>query len=422
MRLKRLNLKLRITAAISIVCISIIAMLGGAFYMASERMELALVEQLIGEELDFLIRRYQADPEFHPEPGPNVEFYILTLNANASEYPAFLRNLPNGHHEIDIGNNRGERDVMIRQVGTTRFVVVYNIGPYEQQEKEFRQLIVVGLVIVMVLAIGIGYLLSGFLTRQLTLLAQRVSSLTPGTEHKPLLRDKQDQEVAMLAQAFDQYHTLFIEMIQREQQFTANVSHELRTPLTAIRTSSELLLQDNSLSEKGQTRVRDIIKSVSDMAEHVQALLLLARQQEIGTKEEFGLRECIQDVLVPFREEIIRKGLRVDLDVPECTVAHVNRQALQLVLGNLLRNAVNYTAAGYVRIHSHDNRVDIIDTGPGIPQDQLPHIFNRYYRAETRSDGLGLGLDIVNRICNRQHWKIKVFSEINKGTTFQIFL
>lgn len=420
--MKRLNLRLRITAAISVVCITIIATLGGAFYMASEQLEQVLVEQLVGEELDFLIKRYQSDSTYTPEPGPNVEYYILKPDAGTSGYPAFLNNLANGHHEIDIGENRGERDIMIREVNAIRFVVVYNIGPYEQREKEFKQLIVIALVVIMVLAISSGYLLSGFLTRQLTLLAQRVSNLIPGSVYESLLRDEQDQEVAMLANAFDQYHKLFLEMIQREQEFTANVSHELRTPLTAIRTSSELLLQDSALSQKTHLRLLDIIKSVSDMTEHVQALLLLARQQEIGIQEELWLRECIQDVLVPFREEIAHKALSVEIDIPDSTTVYLNRQALQLVLGNLLKNAVNYTAAGYVRISASENRIDITDTGRGISQEQLPHIFTRHYRGERRADGLGLGLDIARRICDRQHWRIDVSSEVNKGSTFSLFL
>ncbi len=420
--MKRLNLRLRITAAISIVCIAIIAALGGAFYMAAEQLELVLVEQLVGEELDFLIKRYQADPTYIPEPGPNVEYYIVNPDTHNEEYPVFLKNLENGHHEIDIGNGRGERDVMIRQVDATRFVVVYNIGPYEQREKEFKQLVMTALVVVMIFAIVAGYLLSGFLTKQLTLLAQRVSNLIPGSAHGSLLRDEQDQEVAMLANAFDQYHKLFLGMIHREQEFTANVSHELRTPLTAIRTSSELLLQDNTLSEKAQMRVRDIIKSVSDMAEHVNALLLLARQQEIGVQEEFGLRECAEDVLVPFREDIARKSLDVEIHIPASVVVHVNRQALQLVLGNLLRNAVNYTAVGYVHLNFHGNTIDVTDSGKGIAEDQLPHIFTRHYQGEKRSDGLGLGLDIAKRICDRESWKIEVRSEPGKGSTFSIVL
>lgn len=420
--MKRLNLKLRITAAISIVCIAIIATLGGAFYMASERLELALVEQLVGEELDFLIKRYQADPTYAPEPGPNVEYFIVTPDTTQSEYPEYLNNLERGHHEIDIGENRGERDVMIRESSGIRFIVVYNIGLYEQREKEFKQLVIIALIVVMVLAVIAGYLLSGFLTRQLTLLAQRVSNLTPGSAHEPLLRDEQDQEVAMLANAFDQYHKLFLEMIQREQEFTANVSHELRTPLTAIRTSGELLLQDNTLSEKAKLRLLDIIKSVSDMTEHVQALLLLVRQQEIGIQEELELYECIQDVLVPFREEIAHKALNIEIDVPVSSVAYLNRQALQLVLSNLLKNSVNYTTTGFVRISVCGNKIDITDSGRGISPEQLPHIFTRHYRGEERSDGLGLGLDIAKRICDRQSWHIEVSSVLNKGSTFSLFL
>ncbi len=418
--MRRLSLRLRITAAISIVCISLVASLGSAFYVASERMELALVEQLVGEELDFLIKRYESDPSYTPISSSNVWYYILNVSAEPNESPPFLRGLSDGHHEIDIGNNMGERDIMIRRVGDLRFVVVYNIGPYEQREVEFKQLVVIALVTVMILAIVMGYLLSGFLTKQLALLAIRVSNLTPGEKYESLQHQEQDREAAMLASAFDQYHELFLGMIQREQEFTSNVSHELRTPLTAIRTSCELLTADPSLSERAQQRIRNILHSTNNMAEHIHALLLLARQQEIGLQEEFALRECLDDVLAPLWGEMTRKGIIFSDSIPPETVINTNRQSLQIVLGNIVRNAINYTDSGFIKVNLVEGAIEVVDSGPGISIEQQALIFARNYRGNSKTAGLGLGLDIVRRLCERMGWKVDVRSVEGEGAVFRI--
>lgn len=420
--MKRLDLRLRITVAISVVCISIVAALGGLLYMASERMELALVEQLVAEELDFLVRRHEADPEYVPDPGPNVEYYAFRPDETSPDLPRFLQDLGNGHYEIDIGEGRGERDVVIRQVGDMRFVVVYNIGPYEQREQEFKRLILIALFVVMGLAVVLGYLLSGFLTRQLTLLAQKVSTLQPNHPYDSLLRDEQDREVATLALALDKYHQLFLTMIKREQEFTANISHELRTPLTAIGTSCELLQADSSLSEKGRVRVHNIMQAAKAMTEHARALLLLARQHEIKEREKFTAHEFLNDVVVTFRDEMDRKGLIYETQVPPNASLNTNRAALQLVLCNLLSNAVTYTASGFVQVSLMDGKLLVSDSGPGIPEDKLPLIIERSYRGQNETGGLGLGLDIVRRICEQLGWTMEVQSVVGEGSTFTIDL
>ena len=415
-----LDLRLRITAAIAVVCVAIVAALGITLYQASERMELALVEQLVTEEMDFLIRRYEANPAYVPSPGPNVEYYIIRTTAEQRSLPEYLRSLDEGQYEIYIGDNSGESDVVVREVRDVRFIVVYNIGPYEEREQDFRQLVVLALLTVICLALILGYFLSGVLTRQLTLLAQRVATLVPGQPYSSLLKNGQDREVAMLAKAFDQYHALFLNMIKREQEFTANVSHELRTPLTAIRTSCELLAEDPALSEKSHARIRYINHAVNSMTNHIQALLFLAREQEFKDKEPIALLECVEDVHSHFREEISRKGLACTIGIPPDALLTANRQALQLVLTNLFKNAVMYTDSGFIHIGYATGRLTVSNSGVGIPVEQLPRIFARNYRGVSGVDGHGLGLDIVKKVCNQADWNIEVSSVSGKSTTFSV--
>lgn len=420
--MRRLDLRLRITVAISVVCLGIIFSLGVMLYMASERMEFALVEQLVEEELDFLIERYESNPGYLPETAHNVQYYAVPYQDRQTLLPSYLRELEAGHYEIDVGGEQGERDAVVRQVNNLLFAVVYDIGPYEEREREFRQTVLIALVFVLILTLILGHFLSGFLTHQLTLLAHRVSTIVPDQPYESLLRDEQDREVAMLAKALDKYHDLFLSMIKREQEFTANVSHELRTPLTAIRTSIELLAEDPNLSDKSRKRIHYINHAVNSMTDHTQALLFLAREEEFSEQEQIALLECVEDISSHFHDEIKRKGLAFDIDIHPETMVNANRQAIHLVLTNLIKNAVMYTENGFVRVTHEKSELAVSDSGPGIAAELIPKIFDRNYRGVNKSGGFGLGLDIVKRVCHKFHWDIDVVSSPGQGAHFVIRL
>ena len=181
-----------------------------------------------------------------------------------------------------------------------------------------------------------------------------------------------------MAAALDDYEARMLDMIKREQEFTANASHELRTPLTAIGTSCELLAADPNLSEKGRQRVAYINAATTRMAEQIRALLFLARDQTPANREAVELAECAADAAEQCRAEIARKGIALEITIAAGTVLELNRQALHLVLANLIRNAVQHTERGSVRLSYDARRLTVADTGAGIAPEHLPHILERH--------------------------------------------
>jgi signal transduction histidine kinase len=337
-----------------------------------------------------------------------------------SKLPAQFRDLGAGHHEL--GRGIDEWHVVIRDIDGTRYLVAYDAGPHEVRESRFKYLLLLALGTVVAVATVLGYWLAGVLTRQLTELAARVATLAPGEPQARLQRDDHDAEVAALARALDQYHARIVEMILREQEFTANASHELRTPLTAIRTSCELLAAEPGLGEKGRSRVDMIARASEQMTERIETLLYLARQHPGESAEAIALRECVRQAAVPCRDEIARKGLAFEVPIRDDAVVELDRKALQLVLGNLIKNAVRYTQAGYVRVTYDAPRLTVSDSGSGIAPEHLPQVFERFYRGDGHAEGLGLGLAIVRRICDDLGWKIEVQTEPGSGSAFSIVL
>jgi signal transduction histidine kinase len=414
----KLDLRLRIALAFAAVCIAVVGALGVTLYTAAEDMEEALVDQIVSEEIDYLMERYRSDPDYRPSAGPNFAYHIVRIKEDASHLPREVAGLPPGNHEIGVGQE--ERHVAVRQSNGVRFIVIYDVGPHEAREQQFKNVLLLSLASVATFALLLGYWLAGVLTRQLTDLAQRVARLNPDEPYAPLARAEQDAEVAALARALDDYQSRMTRMVRHEQEFTSNASHELRTPLTAIRTSCELLLSEPALPEKSRARVQMIDDAARRMAEQLQTLLFIAREQGLDASEEVALAECVSEAAEPFGGEIRRKNIALGVEIDAVAVLTVNRQALHTVLVNLIRNAVQHSERGFVRVTFLARRLAVADSGTGIPAEHLPHLFERYYRGDEQGDGLGLGLAIVKRICDHYGWRIEVESKPGRGSTFAI--
>ncbi len=240
-----------------------------------------------------------------------------------------------------------------------------------------------------------------------------------------------DDEIGNLVGSFNQTLERLEALFTSQQRLLADVSHELRTPLTVIKGNVDLMRRMKSLDEES---LRSIDQESGRLTRLVGGLLLLA-QAESG-KLTLSMKRVELDLLLTevFQEMSILAGSKVHLRLNEIDQAYVNgdRDRLKQVFINLVANAIQYTPSGGEVFLSLERigeqaRVVVRDTGPGIPAEDLPHIFERFYRAEksrTRreSTGFGLGLSIANWIVERHGGRIEVNSQERKGTTFAIWL
>lgn len=414
------DLRFRIAAAITLTCIVLVTITGALLYAASEALEESLVDQLVSEELNFLIQHHREYPTHTREVSPSVTHYVVTDAAQEAALPPFVRGLAPGLHDVDMGEGKGEMHVALRDVGSTRYIVVYDLGPYEEREEEFKLLVAGLLLLIILITPFIGIFLSNFLVRQLTQLTKKVAVMSPDGNDQTLYQKDLGKEVGILAQTLDAYQQRIRDMLRREQEFTANVSHELRTPLTEIRTSCELLADETAWTDKSRARIRYIAKAEQDMRAHMEALLFLARDQADANQETVALRECVEDIVAPLQPEITAKALALSIAIEPHIKLQLNRKALHLVLLNIIKNAINFTEAGGIKLAFGGTALTITDTGIGIAADDLPKIFDRHYRGSDGGDGFGIGLDIVKRICEREQWLLQLHSDPAIGTTVQI--
>jgi two-component system OmpR family sensor kinase len=298
-------------------------------------------------------------------------------------------------------------------------------------------------------AFAAGLIIFALLTGRLKRLANVMDSFKrEDTEKKidlPLKKNRRS------ADEIDRLSSIFKEMAERiegqmeqlrksdaaRRELIANVSHDLRTPLATLQGYIEtMLIKEDQLAQEERRRYLEIaIRHCARLSKLVSELLELAKldSYEVKVKREpFNLGELLQDVVQKFQLKAEEKQIRVKTNIQE-TLHFVNADIvlIERVLENLIENALDYTPQGgsvslSLTPEGEDIIVKVSDTGCGIPRDQLPYIFDRFYQLERRRGGeeghSGLGLAIAKKILELHEKSITVTSSPGAGTSFSFHL
>jgi len=220
------------------------------------------------------------------------------------------------------------------------------------------------------------------------------------------------------------------------RDFVANVSHELRTPLSILRGYIETLLDNPQTSDKELSRILGVMERHSKrLGLLVDDLLTLARLESRSAGLQFSdvqLAELFQSVIRDWEKKLAEKQLKVVVDLsPDARTIRADETRLHEVLYNLLDNALKYSREnGEIRLRAVQRGPEIVlsvtDNGIGISKDDLPRIFERFYRADKARSrelgGTGLGLAIVKHIAQLHGGRVEAESELGKGTTIRVIL
>jgi signal transduction histidine kinase len=266
----------------------------------------------------------------------------------------------------------------------------------------------------------IGIALSRAVMRPVTELANDVSHLDPSRRNERLGNRFSNREVGVIAAALDDYMDRLDGVLEREQAFTEDASHELRTPLAIIASAAELLAEDPELAPAARERVLRIRRASGQMQSLIEALLFLARGEPGGAAQPCALDQVVKEAVEGVAAAAATKSLQLNVEVEPVEVAGAPVM-IACVVNNLLLNAVNFTQRGTIHVKLTPTEFTVRDTGIGIPPTDLSRIFERRYRG-AQSRGLGLGLYLVSRICQRLGWTIEISSAEGKGTTFRVLL
>ena len=262
-------------------------------------------------------------------------------------------------------------------------------------------------------ALGVALVIGGLLFRSITAPLRKLTAATETIAQGDLSARapvRGQDEVAQLAEAFNQMAESLDRMERARRNQTADIAHELRTPLTVIQGTLEAMLdgvystdQENLQAALAQTR------TISRLVEDLRLLALADAGRLELHKTHLDPNTFLPEIVEAHRPEAQKQDIELSLEMPNVKLPQIlaDRDRLAQVIGNLLSNAFRYVPPeGHITVRAAERERDIliavIDDGPGVPHDDLPHIFKRFWRADParqrKTGGSGLGLSIARHI------------------------
>ena len=328
--------------------------------------------------------------------------------------PVPLRGFPPGSREVHV-EGVGLHVLSGTDAGGD-YVVVDHESDYEKVE-----LVVYSL---FALAIGISLLLALFLgryvaSRVVTPILDLAGAVNRGSDSLPLLDGK--DELGMLARAFARHTRQLRAFLDRERFFTGDVSHELRTPLTVISGAAEILAEQFADQPQIAAPAGRIQRAANEAAECITVLLMLARSPEPRPHAATAVGEVAQAEAARYQHLVAGKPVTLSYVAgPDFTIG-APRELCAAMIGNLIRNACQYTASGTVVVRLGERSVTVEDSGPGLPDAVLAALAGGAPAPrDGPSSGTGLGLALVCRIGEYLGASIEVGARAGGGSRFEI--
>lgn len=402
--------------------ISLSAVLG--VYLCITLTENFVLRDIVDNETAAVVRRMAQDSKPPTADGAFFRVYLRRTPADDAAIPEPFRTLEPGFHHEHSGEHYAAK---VTDTPEGRLYVVF--------VRRLTYLNVLGVVLVFIILIvgcsaaGMAYRASRRALAPVIVLSETVRNWDPKNPNVDALlpenlavSDEVDSDVASLSQALHGFATRLEEFVERERNFTRDASHELRTPLTVIKVGADILLDEEDLSpftRRGAARMR---RAARDMEALIDSFLILAREDGVGLPEEdFTINEVVREEVERSQPLVDDKPIHLSLEERAVFGLHTSPRAFGVLIGNLIRNACMYTERGAITITIDTGCVIVRDTGIGMSEDDLAHLFESFYRGgKGQGEGHGIGLSIVKRLADRFGWEIGISSKLGVGTTIRV--
>ena len=391
---------MRLRIALALGALSLLVILAQSLTMLAvfDQTEEEFIDQMLTQQIAHSMAVWKTAPESAFPNTPAMQLYRFGPGMAPSDgLPAEVLSLPVGNHEIRLGGR--EAHVAVRHDGSARYILVYDAEEHEGRMLSLMLLTITASTLLALVVLLSGYALAGRLSGSLERLAARVDR----PDGAPLAGPDMERELRAIAEALDRYRQRQQEALDRERAFAANLSHELRTPLTAIRTDAELLAALPDAPEAVRRRANRMIQGVDRINALGSSLLLLSREAGPALLEEIRLQPAVWEVWEPLSQSV-SKPVSLRVMVPEGTTVSADPTLFDLVLRNLLDNALRHSDRGEIVCALEGSRLIVSDCGRGFAEAELPHVFDRFFSGPQGRHGLGLAL--VQHVCRASGWRV----------------
>ncbi len=327
-----------------------------------------------------------------------------------------------------------ERRLPVEVGGQTVGVAVVRFpeGGLSPEDLSFRasvnRLLVTGALVAGLVSLGVGLLLARRTTAPVAELTTAARYLAGGDRARRVRAERTD-ELGEMGRAFNHMIDTIEEEDRLRRTFAGDVAHELRTPLTVLRSQVEAF-QDGvaAPTPPALASLSDEILRLSRLVADLEALASADASGFSLDRETVSVAALLEETAQSFAGTLVEQGLRLELHLDEGIEVEADPTRLRQVVSNLMSNAVKFTpSGGLVRLELEEDGpwalIQVSNTGPGIPPEELSSVFDRFFRGrDVRSGGSGIGLAIVRQLITAHGGEVDVASEPGQGTTFTVRL
>lgn len=396
----RPSMRFRAAAWLAALALLVILVQSLALVWVLDTMEEEFIERQLSAQIAHSMALWQKSPDAALPNAPDMWLYRINLSPErrkGDDVPPLFADLPVGNHEVYLGSK--EYHVAVRMDDIARYILAYDVEEHESRLGKLMFITIGTAILLGLFTLWAGYLIAGRLTLRLGRLARRVEQGEPGA----LAETDMDRELFAVAEALDHSRQRQQAVLERERDFAANMAHEIRTPLTGIRTDAEMLLALPNLPEAVSRRGNRIVGSVDRINALANSLLWLAREARPANLEEIGLKSGLAAVWNSLTLST-PKAVALRLDVPAGSTVKADAALFELVLRNVLDNALRYSEAGEIVCRLSGSLLVVVDCGSGFPEADLERVFDRFFIGPRGTNGLGLAL--VRHVCTASGWQV----------------
>ncbi len=438
MKIRRTRLMTKLGRVVALQVVLLSATVAAGIYITNTIVEDFLITEALQNEASHYWSLYEQDPN-HPLPNTaNMRGYLVNPDVSLESTPRSNGTVPEQllqHPAGFLGRvsmNEESPTLFVSQQSDDLGPRLYLVFFSEDVSQLAFYFGILPLSLALLLVYGFSFLtyrLSHRAISPIVKLADYLQEFRFGSYNQPAvdlgdLRALANLEVDVMIDSIDSFAERLDTFIERERIFTRDASHELRTPIAVFKGSLDLLQRKSDRSEDDVKAFARMRRTVGDMEGLIETLLLLARGEEVERIHEI---RCLNELIPGYVEQLApmaaERGLDLSIDEQAQLWVKAPSRVIQIILTNLLRNAINYTQQGSVIVRIRKNTISVIDTGIGMSPEELQHAFEPFYRGErsrASSMGHGLGLSIVRRLVHQFDWLIHVQSNVGKGTEVTI--
>lgn len=388
-------------------------------YWSAERWEEQVIDAIAAEQLRLSMAQYARDPALAAPNTPDMRLYV-TGPGEEEPLPEYLLRLPQASGAYEIFPSPGvEYHIAVGERDGRRFYLVYDVAEHEQRERNVAAILAASVIVIALVVLAGSDRVARRFTDDLERLAREVRNDRGAASPAPLLGLARHAESAELAAALDERRRRLDAALARERAFSAAASHELRTPLMQAVSTLDLL-EAGPLDAQQRARAAQLRASLAEITRLTTALLRAARGTASGANSSTDVASLVDDVFAHLGAEARARSIALRASAGADASVRADRDVLWIVLVNLVRNAIRHSGGTQVEVRLDASTLVVSDDGRGFDATSEPAQRRRAGEAEPSS--IGLGLSIVERICEGAGWTIAIDSDLGRGTRVTVSL